>query len=148
MTRILLVEDDLNLRHLMSEVLDLNGYAVYAVTDGLEALDVLRSNDLPDLILSDLMMEPMSGAELLDVVRNEWLWHEIPFVLVSGSDQLSGQTRKLKNKPDGFVGKPFGIPEMLATIERALASNRPVEVRLPVEVKPPQTRPLVARSGI
>ncbi len=145
MARILLVEDDLNLRYLMSEVLDLNGYQVKAVRDGREALAVLRSNDLPDLILSDLLMEPMGGAELLDAVRSEWLWHEIPFVLVSGSDHLSSQHNRLKHKPDGYVGKPFGIPEMLMTIERALASNRPVQTlkSSPAQVQP---RPL-ARTG-
>ncbi len=136
MTRILLVEDDLNLRHLMSEVLDLNGYAVTAVRDGCEALARLRANDLPDLILSDLLMEPMGGAELLDAVRGEWLWHEIPFVLVSGSDHLSSQQNRLHHQPDGYVGKPFGIPEMLLTVERALASNRSV-----APIKPPQTQP-------
>jgi CheY-like chemotaxis protein len=140
MTRILLVEDDLNLRHLMSEVLDLNGYEVTAVKDGREALTRLRANDLPDLIMSDLLMEPMGGAELLDAVRSEWLWHEIPFVLVSGSDHLSSQQHKLRHKPDGYVGKPFGIPEMLLTVERALASSRPVE-------PPAQQRPLACTGS-
>ncbi len=122
MVTILLVEDQPSLRRLVGEVLEFSGYQVIAVGDASIALDMLRSGEVyPDLILSDLLLESLSGADLLDAVRSEWLWRDIAFIMMSGEDQLTALGEELKHEVDGFIAKPFGIKEVLASIQQALA---------------------------
>ena len=96
MVRILLVEDQPSLRRLVGEVLEFSGYQIVAVSNGQAALDLLRSGEFcPELILSDLLMDSLSGAELLDAVRSEWLWRDIAFLIMSGQDQIEALGEKL-----------------------------------------------------
>ena len=125
MTTILLVEDQSTLRQLLSEVLEFSGYQVKVTGDGREALNLLQSGDfLPDLILSDLLMEPMGGAELLRAIRAEWWRQEIPFIMMSGQDQLADLAPELRLELDGFVIKPFGIKDILASVQLALLKRQ------------------------
>ena len=125
MVRILLVEDQPTLRRLVGEVLEFSGYQVVAVGDAAVALELLRAGEFcPDLILSDLMLESISGADLLDAVRAEWLWQDIAFVMMSGQDQLSALGEELKHEVDGYIAKPFGIKEILTSVQHALARHQ------------------------
>ncbi len=124
MVRILLVEDQASLRRLVGEVLEFSGYQVVAVPDGQQALDLLRSGEFcPDLILSDLLMDALGGAELLDAVRGEWLWRDIAFIMMSGHDQLAALGEELRHEVDGYIAKPFGIKEILTAVQQALACH-------------------------
>jgi CheY-like chemotaxis protein len=126
MARILLVEDQPSLRRLVGEVLEFSGYQVVAVADGQTALDLLRSGEFcPELILSDLLMDSLSGAQLLDAVRSEWLWRDIAFLMMSGQDQLVALGEELHHEVDGFIAKPFGIKDILAAVQQALAKHQP-----------------------
>lgn len=125
MVRILLVEDQASLRRLVGEVLEFSGYQVTAVADGREALSLLQSGAVvPDLILSDLLMDSVGGAELLDAVRGEWLWRDIAFVMMSGQDQLAALGEQLHHEIDGYIAKPFGIKEILGAVQQALARHQ------------------------
>jgi CheY-like chemotaxis protein len=125
MLRILLVEDQASLRRLVGEVLEFSGYQVTAVADGREALTLLYSGAVcPDLILSDLLMDSLGGAELLDAVRSEWLWRDIAFVMMSGQDQLEALGEQFRHEVDGYIAKPFGIKEILGAVQRALARHQ------------------------
>ncbi|MCC6804258.1 MAG: response regulator [Anaerolineae bacterium] len=125
MVRILLVEDQASLRRLVGEVLEFSGYQVTAVADGRDALGLLYSGEVcPDLILSDLLMDSLGGAELLDAVRSEWLWRDIAFVMMSGQDQLVALGEQLRHEVDGYIAKPFGIKEILGAVQQALARHQ------------------------
>lgn len=125
MTSILLVEDQSTLRQLLSEVLEFSGYQVTVTGDGREALQLLQSGEyLPDLILSDLLMEPVGGAELLRAIRTEWWRQEIPFIMMSGQDQLAELAPELRLELDGFVIKPFGIKDILASVQLAFLKRQ------------------------
>lgn len=129
MVRILLVEDQASLRRLVGEVLEFSGYQVTAAPDGKEALELLRSGaSCPDLILSDLLMDSLGGAELLDAVRGEWLWRDIAFVMMSGQDQLAALGEQLRHEVDGYIAKPFGIKEILAAVQQALARHQHADI--------------------
>ena len=129
MVRILLVEDQPSLRRLVGEVLEFSGYQVVAVADGQTALDLLRSGEfVPELILSDLLMDSLGGAALLDAVRGEWLWRDIAFLLMSGQDQLAALGEELNHEVDGYIAKPFGIKEILAAVQQALARHQPASI--------------------
>jgi|SRR5664279_1432628 len=124
MTSILLVEDQPTLRQLLSEVLEFSGYQVTAVADGREALDLLEVGEyFPNLILSDLLMDRLDGDELLQAVRSNWLWREIPFIIMSGQDQITALRLELKREVNGYLEKPFGIADILSTVQKALSKR-------------------------
>lgn len=125
MARILLVEDQPSLRRLVGEVLEFSGYQVVAVSNGEAALELLRSGEFcPELILSDLLMDSLSGAQLLDAVRGEWLWRDIAFLIMSGQDQIEALGTQLNYEVDGYIAKPFGIKDILGAVQKALARHQ------------------------
>lgn len=82
--RILLVEDDPDIRESIKEVLEDEGYVIAEAGNGLEALEQLRSaTELPDLILLDLMMPTMNGVQFRDEMVKNPVWAEIPIVILS-----------------------------------------------------------------
>ena len=125
MTSILLVEDQPTLRQLVSEVLEYSGYQVTAVGDGRDALEILQTGEyFPNVILSDMLMDRVGGDALLKAVRAEWMLREIPFVLMSGKEQISAMEPELRREVDGFLEKPFGIADILTTVQKALTIHR------------------------
>ena len=85
MFKILIAEDDLELRQLFRHVLLKNGYTVKGVSDGQEALDALEK-DYYDLIISDIMMPNMDGYELIRSLRDAG--DSIPVLMVTAKDAL------------------------------------------------------------
>lgn len=83
MHTILVVEDDPDIRELVSEVLAQVGYQVVEAGNGQEALDFLRANDRPCVILLDLMMPVLSGPELLEIMATDERLAKLPVVVVS-----------------------------------------------------------------
>jgi CheY-like chemotaxis protein len=123
---VLLAESDSSLRLLVAELLRFSSYQVIVVMDGRAALEHLQScTFLPALILSDLLMEPMSGHELLDAVRSKGAWSDIPFLLMATPTQLAALHIELKHDVDGYLAKPFTLKELLGTIQHTLTTRRP-----------------------
>jgi CheY-like chemotaxis protein len=113
--RILVVEDDLDIRETVTEILREEGYAVDAVGDGLEALDYLRRNPPPRLVLLDLMMPGMNGEDLVRVLRGSPALADIPVAVVSAARDL--QERAAKMKAVAFLQKPISLAGLLALVE-------------------------------
>ena len=113
---ILIVEDDLDLREALSEVLRDEGYAVAMAADGREALDHLRRQSRPSLILLDLTMPVMNGWQFRDEQRQDPDLSEIPVVILSASDRLSEQMGWLG--VTAYVRKPIELGQLLRLIER------------------------------
>ena len=88
---ILIVEDDSDLREALSEVLRDEGYSVESAADGREALDRLRRDLRPSLILLDLTMPVMNGWQFRAEQRRDPALSEIPVVVLSAGDHLADQ---------------------------------------------------------
>ncbi len=105
MKTIMLVDDNPTLVMLYSEVLRRNGYAVRTALSGKECLDILRESS-PDLILLDIMMEPMDGWEVLTEIRSGNSTKTIPVMVLSAKypqyDEISSHSPHI----DGYVMKP------------------------------------------
>jgi CheY-like chemotaxis protein len=113
--RILVVDDNESLRENISEALELEGYAVEAVASGRLALQALAGDPLPGVVLVDMMMPGMSGAELVAALRADPRLAPLKVVLVSGA------TPSRHRVPvDAELGKPFGVADLLAVVERLL----------------------------
>jgi CheY-like chemotaxis protein len=119
---ILLVEDDLDIRDVVQEVLEEQGHDVVPARTGRQALEFLAldSHSPPDLVILDLMMPIMTGWQVLETIRRTPQLADIPVVVVTAATQ---------DRPLGaqaFLRKPFDISDLLETIRRLPARPRSV----------------------
>lgn len=114
--RILVVEDDRDLRELMRASLSVEGFDVQTAVSLSEAAALVR-NDPPDVILLDLGLPDGDGAELVQEVRRK---HSLPILVVSARHQEAQKIKLLDAGADDYLTKPFSVSELLARIRVAL----------------------------
>ncbi len=112
--KILIVEDDANIRDTLRDMLQLNGYAVIAGADGLEAIGLLVHR--PFLIFCDIHMPRMDGFEFRAHVRKIPEFARVPFVFLSAESD-SHFLNKARELEAGFLSKPFTMQDLLTVIE-------------------------------
>ncbi|MBF5046022.1 response regulator [Aggregicoccus sp. 17bor-14] len=113
---LLVVDDDLDIRDALQDVLEEAGYCVRLAADGQEALEQLREGWCPNLILLDLMMPRMNGFEFRDVQRREPPLSSIPVLLASADPALPQAARSLGVA--GYLRKPLDLDDLLGTVDR------------------------------
>ncbi len=97
-------------------------YCVTRVESGEKCLELLNKNELPDLILLDIMMPDMNGWELAKMLKKNIQWRKIPIVFLTATeDETSKITGKLIG--DDFVEKPFDVPTLMEKIEQILVKK-------------------------
>lgn len=112
---ILLVEDDAAIRETVSECLLSEGYRVDAAEHGAEALARLVEGERPALVLLDLVMPVMNGAELVERVRREPSLAGVPLVLMTAAISAPGTPLP---RVDATLVKPFDLDDLLAAVGR------------------------------
>jgi CheY-like chemotaxis protein len=137
-TRLLIVDDEPSIRASMSQVLNAIGYQVRSAEDGLSALDEIRT-EVPDILLSDLIMPGMSGHELLSVVRCRF--PSIHVIAMSGA--FSGDEVPSGVAADAFYQKGSSVGSLL----KLLASLPEVKRRFPKRPSEAVTQIWIKRSG-
>jgi CheY-like chemotaxis protein len=115
MTRILVVEDEGDIRVVVAEVLADAGYAAETAANGLEALVRMRAAR-PDAVVLDLSMPVMDGRSFVQAMRGEPALASVPIVVVSAAYGLDGMCADLKVEES--VLKPFDIDTLLSAVER------------------------------
>lgn len=116
MASVLVVDDEIDIREAVAEVLAEEGYEVFAAGDGAEALRKARSFH-PSLVLLDLMMPGMNGWEFRAAQASDPELSSIPVVVLSALGRVSGF------EAQGFIQKPFDLDELLSAVKRhALAA--------------------------
>jgi two-component system response regulator AtoC len=115
--RILAVDDDADFREGLTDALDELGYRVQTASNGREALDTLRREPAPDVILLDLRMPEMDGRAFQRELTRDARFAAIPLVIVSGSREAEGEARSLGAA--AVLPKPFGIRKLLESIKTA-----------------------------
>jgi two-component system, chemotaxis family, chemotaxis protein CheY len=114
--RILLVEDDDDIREVMQEVLVSEGFGVEVAKDGIEALGKLDGARRPPLILLDMMMPKMDGETFLKVLRDRPAMADIPVVVISGNAAARDKASGLRAA--ACLVKPFELDELLGVVRR------------------------------
>jgi CheY-like chemotaxis protein len=115
--KILVVEDNEDIRDAVAESLEDAGYDVWVAANGAIAIDALReSNDLPCLILLDLMMPVMDGAQFLQEMRRDPRLSALPVVVVTADD--SAITKATALGTHGGLRKPVQLNELLSTVSK------------------------------
>ena len=114
--RILVVDDEPQIRRALRLVLRANGYEVTEVAAGEAALDALAVTAF-DLMILDLVLPDLDGVEVCRRVRD---WSELPVVVLSAHGDEEIKVRALDEGADDYVTKPFSAPELLARMRSAL----------------------------
>lgn len=119
---VLVVDDDESIRTMLVDVLSYEGYRVIGARDGMEALRAIEL-ETPFVILLDVRMPMLDGLSFANALREGGV--SVPILVMTASNAL-GNARDIH--ADGYVAKPFELPELLATIARfsELAERRPV----------------------
>ena len=146
--RILVVDDEIEIRRALSRALTARDYAVETAADGEEALaqaEMFR----PELVVLDLNLPKLDGLEVCRRIRE---WSAVPILVLSVREDESDKVAALDLGADDYLSKPFGIDELLARVRALLrrsesqAPSRPLRFRLgEVEIDLEQRR--VTRSG-
>ena len=123
MEKILVVEDDEQVKTGIVELLRESNFEALAASDGSEALTKIK-NDIPDLIISDIMMPKMDGYELLDNLQNCEATAAIPVILLSARADRSDIRKGMSIGADDYVTKPFRAVELLDSVNARLKKKR------------------------
>lgn len=126
MLKILVVEDDRELRQLFSHVLIKNGYSVKGAANGAEALEILE-NDYSDLIISDIMMPVMDGYELVSRLRDSG--DMTPVLMITAKDAFDDMKQGFLSGSDDYMVKPINVNEMLLRVQALLRRAQMINER-------------------
>ncbi len=113
---ILIADDEARMRRFMRMNLELEGYRVVEVNNGLEALNAVRE-DLPDLVLLDVMMPELDGFETLRLIRETSI---VPVIMLTVRDDEADKVKGLELGADDYVTKPFSPRELASRIKAVL----------------------------
>ena len=118
-TKILVVEDDLNMQELLREILTSEEYDVVTACDGREARTQIYS-ETPDLILTDLHLPGMDGLELLEKVRGDLSTRDVPVVFITGVESTDAAIQAFNLGADDYISKPIQANLLLSRRRRSL----------------------------
>lgn len=117
--KILIVEDDFDVRQSLSHALEEEGYSVAAAANGKDALDYLDQNSRPCVILLDLMMPVMNGYDFRAEQLNQAKLAKIPVILLSADPNIAKRASELRVA--GYIGKPIDLDVLLDAVKKYCA---------------------------
>jgi DNA-binding response OmpR family regulator len=129
-SRVLVVDDEPDIRGLVVELLERAGYATEAAADGREGLRKLYGSR-PDLVVLDVTMPTMDGWDVLERIRDV---SDVPVLMLTALGTEDEKVRGLSAGADDYVVKPFGRNELLARVKTLLRRARPVPETAPAYV--------------
>jgi response regulator RpfG family c-di-GMP phosphodiesterase len=136
--RILLVEDNSDLRQFIAKMLRRMGHEVIAAADGLQGWECVQK-ERPDLVVSDVMMPQMDGYELLQMIKTTEQTRYIPVILITAKPGLDPKIKGLEIGADDYLPKPINVRELDARItnlitmrkfQAAVAESKALDVRM------------------
>ncbi len=143
--RVLVVEDEPNIRELVCLHLGLEGYTCEAVADGKEALRRAEAEGF-DLLVLDVMIPGIDGLSVCRAVRNGQVNRDVPILMLTARREESDKVVGLESGADDYLTKPFGVRELVARARALL--RRPRQGARPNEGASSNGQPIVAVHGI
>src|SRR4030067_5261 len=122
MKRVLVTEDDDAIRENILDLLEAEGYAVATAKNGLAGAQ-LAHDDLPDLIICDIMMPDLDGYGVLDELRKDPATATIPFIFLTAKADKSDVRRGMELGADDYLTKPFTRDELIKATETRLGTR-------------------------
>ena len=113
------VDDDSTIREIEVYTLEQTGFAARGFADGVSMLEALK-NEIPELIILDIMMPELDGIEVLKKLRSEPLYKDIPVIMATAKGTEMDKIGGLNMGADDYLVKPFGVMEMVARVKAVL----------------------------
>ena len=123
--KILVIEDNLEVRENLVEILDLSGYDVVEAKNGVVGVQQARSTQ-PDLIICDVMMPELDGFGVLKILNNDPALNHIPFLFLTAKAEKSDFRKGMGLGADDYITKPFDDTELLEAIEMRLSKAQSI----------------------
>ena len=117
---VLVVEDSLPQREMITELLTGSGLTVTAATDGVEALEHMQNGPLPDLVVLDIVMPRMNGYEVCRRLKTDPSTQNVPIVMCSSKGEEFDRYWGMKQGADAYIAKPFQPTELVGTVKQLL----------------------------
>ena len=140
MNKILVIDDDNDMCLLLNRFLSRHGYEVAGMNSGGAAIEWMKKNQ-PDLVLCDFRLEDMTGAEILEKIKDTY--PGTPVIIITGYSDVKDAVEVMKNGAYDYVTKPLFPDEILLSIKKALADGP----RENAAVKPVAAQPVPASNG-
>ena len=141
---VLLIEDEPKIRRFLRAGFEIHGFSVLEAENAAEGLKAATFG-APDLIILDLALPDLHGAEVLERLRS---WSNVPVIILSAVSDEDDKVRLLQAGADDYVVKPFGMAELLARSEAALRRYFKTATENPVVVAGPLSVDLVNRTVV
>ena len=119
MSKVLIVEDSLTQRQMISDLLKGSGFMVAVVNDGIEALEQIGQTN-PDLIIMDIVMPRMNGYELCRRLKSDPTTQNVRVIMCSSKGEEFDRYWGMKQGADAYIAKPFQPTELITTIKQLL----------------------------
>ena len=119
MTKILIIEDNADIRENTAELLELSGYQVEKASDGIEGVRLAKLST-PDIVICDIMMPHLDGYGVLQVFSSSEVLSKIPFIFLTAKTDRSEMRKGMEMGADDYLTKPFQEVELLKAIESRL----------------------------
>ena len=121
MQRILIVDDEINIRKVVREYAEFEGYEVEAAQDGMEAVEIAKKEDF-DLIIMDVMMPRLDGYSACKEIKK---YKKIPVIMLSARGEEYDKLFGFEIGIDDYVVKPFSPKELMARVKAVIKRNEP-----------------------
>ena len=125
MKRIMVVDDDYGNRYTLKVTLEdmYSDYEVIGVDSGKQCFELLEDNQIPDVILLDVMMPDIDGLEVVDKLKKNPSWKDIPVTIVTAMiDEHTEETGKCLG--DDYIKKPYELEDLIRSIDKVLGKRR------------------------
>lgn len=117
--KLLVVDDNAELRVYIYNNL-VNRFDVKDVSNGIEALEAITADWIPDMIVTDYMMPQMDGIELINTIRSNFDTSHIPIIMFTAKHETDTHLKAMKYGADGYIAKPFTMELLVARIDNLL----------------------------
>jgi DNA-binding response OmpR family regulator len=118
--RVMIVEDEPEIRLFVGMMLRTEGYEVLEAEDGRAALALLEKGPRPEIVLLDVMMPGLNGWQVFEQMQLREEWSQIPVLLLTALAQRSDVERAVQLGVDGYLTKPFEPADLIVKIEETL----------------------------
>ncbi len=132
--KVLIVEDNFELRKFLCDSLK-QKYNIFEASNGKDAYDIISEN-LPDLVISDVMMPVMNGVELCKAIKTDIKTSHIPIILLTVLNNISNQIEGFETGADDYITKPFNLFLLEARIINIIETRKKIIRKFVDELKP------------
>ena len=124
MAKILLVEDNLQNKILVHEILVMNGHEIIEAKNGVDAVKAAASGAPPDIVLMDIQLPEMDGVTAMRIIKSQERTKHVPVLALTAS-AMKGDEEKLLYRFDGYLAKPIDIKASSGGVSAVKARQRP-----------------------